>query len=99
VGGKKLEYLAQQIKAVELIDLLKKQLAELNASITTLHLEIGQKELLQNQRYQAAIQKIGELTPFILKHDLPRQEEFKSGRKIEIDFLRDTSSLDGSSKF
>jgi len=100
-GGaeKKIEYLTQQIKAVELIELLKKELAELNAYITTLRLEIEQKEKLQNRNYQVAIQKIRELTLYILKNDLDRQEEFRSGKKVDIDFLRDTYSLDDGNNF
>ncbi len=100
-GGaeKKIEYLTQQIKAVELIELLKKELAELNAIITTLRLEIDQKEEMQKRNYQVAIQKIRELTLFILKNDLDRQEEFRSGKKVEIDFLRDTFSLDDGNNF
>jgi hypothetical protein len=100
-GGavKKIEYLTQQIKAVELIELLKKELAELNTFITTLRLEIQQKEELQKRNYQIAIQKIRELTLYILKNDLDRQEEFRSGKKIEIDFLRDTYSLDDGNNF
>lgn len=100
-GGieKNIEYLTQQIKAVELIELLKMQLAELNSMITTLRLEISQKEEIQKNNYQVAIQKIRELTLFILKHDLDRQEEFRSGKKVEIDFLRDTYSLDDGNNF
>lgn len=100
-GGveKKIEYLTQQIKAVELIELLKKELAKLNASITLLKLEISQKEGLQKRNNQIAIQKMRELTLHILKNDLDRQEEFRSGKKIEIDFLRDTYSLDEGNNF
>lgn len=100
-GGveKKIEYLTQQIKAVELIELLKKELAELNAYITILRLEIEQKEELQKRNYKVAIQKIRELTLYILQNDLDRQEEFRSGRKVDIDFLRDTFSLDDGNNF
>ncbi len=100
-GGaeKKIEYLTQQIKAVELIELLKKELAELNRFVTITRLEIEQKEELQKRNYQIAIQKIRELTLYILKNDLDRQEEFRSGKKVEVDFLRDTYSLDDGNNF
>jgi hypothetical protein len=100
-GGaeKKIEYLTQQIKAVELIELLKKELAALNAYITTLRLEISQKEEMQKRNYQIAINKIRQLTLYILKNDLDRQEEFRSGKIVEIDFLRDTYSLDEGNNF
>lgn len=100
-GGivKKIEYLNQQIKAVELIELLKKELAELNSFITTLRLEIIQKEQMQKTNYQDAIRKIKEITLYILKNDLERQEEFRTGKNVEIDFLRDSYSLDGENNF
>lgn len=100
-GGaeKKIEYLTQQIKAVELIELLKKELAELEAHIKILKLEIFEKEELQKRNYQIAMQKIREITLYILQHDLDRQEEFRSGKKVEIDFLRDTYSLDEGNNF
>lgn len=100
-GGseKKIEYLTQQIKAVELIELLKKDLAELNALIKTLRLDISQKEEMQKQNHNIAMKRIRELTLYILQNDLDRQEEFRSGKKIEIDFLRDTYSLDEGNNF
>jgi hypothetical protein len=100
-GGaeKKIEYLTQQIKAVELIELLKKELVALNSLITNLKLEISQKEEMQKRNNFIAIQKIRDLTLYILKNDLDRQEEFRSGKKVEIDFLRDTYSLDDGNNF
>jgi hypothetical protein len=100
-GGaeKKIEYLTQQIKAVELIELLKKELAELEALIKSLNLEIFQKEEFQKMNYQIAMEKIRDITLFILQNDLERQEQFRSGKKVEIDFLRDTYSLDDENNF
>lgn len=100
-GGaeKKIEYLIQQIKAVELIELLKIELVRLSSFITNLRLEITQKEEMQIRNHQVAMQKIRSLTLFILKNDLDRQEEFRSGKYVEIDFLRDTYSLDGGNNF
>jgi len=100
-GGaeKKIEYLTQQIKAVELIELLKKELVRLSSYITNLRLEITHKEEMQRSNHQVAMQKIRLLTLHILKNDLDRQEEFRSGKHVEIDFLRDTYSLDGGNNF
>ncbi len=100
-GGleKKIEYLTQQIKAVELLELLKKEIAELNSLIYNLRLEINQKGINQKRNYKVAIEKIRELTLLILKNDLDRQEEFRSGKIVEIDFLRDTFSLDDGNNF
>lgn len=100
-GGveKKIEYLTQQIKAVELIELLKTELAQLASYISTMRSEIYQKEELQKRNHQISMQKIRELTSYILRNDLDRQEEFRSGRNVQIDFLRDTYSLDEGNNF
>ena len=100
-GGveKKIEYLTQQIKAVEMLELLKRELAELAALTERLKLEINQKEVQQKQKLQTALQKIREYTLFILRNDLDRQEEFRSGRIVEIDFQKDAYSLDGGNNF
>jgi hypothetical protein len=96
---KKIEYLTKQLQAVELIELLKQEIALLAKEISMLETEIKQKEYEQTRNRQAAMQKIRETTLYILKNDLDRQEEFRSGERVEIDFLRDTYSLDGSNNF
>lgn len=100
-GGieKKIEFLTQQIKAVEMLELLKKELASLASVIEKLRLDIQQKESQQKQKKQAALQKIRENTLFILKNDLDRQNEFRTGRIVEVDFLKDTYLLDGGNNF
>ena len=100
-GGieKKIEYLTQQIKAVEMLELLKKELAELALTIEGLRLEITQKEELQKNNYFKALSKIRELTLYILKNDLDRQDEFRTGKKVEVNFLKDTYSLDEGNNF
>lgn len=100
-GGveKKIEFLTQQIKAVEMLELLKKELAELASLIERLRLEILQKEEMQKQKFQKALLKIREYTLFILKNDLDRQEEFRSGKIVEVNFHKDTYSLDEGNNF
>lgn len=100
-GGveKKIEFLTQQIKAVEMLELLKKELAELAALTERLRLEILQKEEQQKQRFQTALQKIREYTLFILKNDLDRQDEFRRGIVVEVNFQKDSYSLDESNNF
>jgi hypothetical protein len=100
-GGieKKIEYLAQQIKAVEMLELLKRELAELAATIESLRLDINQKEELQKRNSITALSKIREITLYILKNDLDRQDEFRSGKKVEVNFLKDTYSLDDGNNF
>jgi len=100
-GGveKNIEFLAYQLKSVELLELLKKELGLLFAKISKLKIEIKDKETLQKRNNQQAIKKISDYTLTILKADLDRQEEFNRGNKIEIDFLRDSYSLDGGNNF
>ncbi|PQJ12626.1 hypothetical protein CJD36_002470 [Flavipsychrobacter stenotrophus] len=100
-GGidKKIEYLTQQIKAVEMIELLKKEIAQLTLIIESLRLEISQKEELQKNNFFRALTKIKEVTLYILKNDLDRQDEFRTGKKVDVNFLKDTYSLDDGNNF
>lgn len=100
-GGveKKIEFLTLQIKAVEMLELLKKELAQLAALTERLRLEILQKEEQQKQKFHTAFQKIREYTLFILKNDLDRQEEFRKGNIVGINFHKDSYSLDGGNNF
>ena len=100
-GGieKNIEFITQQIKAVEMLELLKKELAELALQIEQLKIDILQKEIEQKYKYQNAITKIREYTLFILKNDLERQEEFKRGNIVDVNFKNDSFSLDESNNF
>ena len=95
----RIEYFTEQIKAVELIELLKKELAELSLKISFLESEISQKEALQVLNYKEAERIIKEITLFILRNDLDRQDEFRTGKIVGIEFLKDAYSLDGSNNF
>lgn len=96
---RKNEYLSQQIKSVEILEALKREIVELQALIKSHSLEIKQKEQIQQNRQQTALSKIKEITLYILKNDLERQAEFKYGKRVEIDFYKDTYSLDESNNF
>lgn len=100
-GGteKRIEYLAQQVKAVELLELLKKELAELTAFIEKLRLNILQKEEQQKQKFQLSLRKIRDFTLFILQNDLDRQNEFRNGNIVDVNFQKDFYSLDGNNNF
>lgn len=100
-GGveKKIEFLTQQIAAVEMLELLKKELAELTALTERLRIEILQKEEQQKHKFQAALQKIREYTLFILRNDLDRQDEFRKGHIVDINFHKDSYSLDDGNNF
>lgn len=95
----RIEYFTEQIKVVELIELLKKELAELSLKISLLDSEITQKEALQVLNYNKAKRVIKEITLYILRNDLDRQDEFRTAKVVGIDFLKDTYSLDGSNNF
>jgi hypothetical protein len=94
-----IEYLTRQLQAVELIDLLKQELAKLASEISILESEIAQKEFQQKNKRQIAMQEIRKIALTILKKDLDRQEEFRNGKWVEIDFYRDIYSLDGNHNF
>lgn len=97
--AQKLIFLNQQLKNVTLLANLRKELSDLLASIDELKSRIQAKMQRQQQNYTTAIQKIQNYTLEILKSDLDRQEEFKTSKKIEIDFAKDTFSLDGNNSF
>jgi hypothetical protein len=96
---KNIEFLTEQLKIVELLMQLRNELVDIAASITSLKLTIADQERTQQNRYQTALNRIKELTLYILNNDLERQNEFKSGRVITIDFLKDTFALDGTNNF
>lgn len=100
-GGveKKIEFLTQQIAAVEMLELLKKELAELAALTERLKIEIQQKEELQKHKFQTALQTIREYTLFILRNDLDRQDEFRNGHIVDVNFHKDSYSLDDGNNF
>lgn len=100
-GGieKEIELLTQQIQSVELLDVLKQEINQLNETIGKLDFEIKQKESQQKVKLSSSIQRIKENTLFILKHDLDRQEEFQNGKIVDVNFQKDTYTLDGNNNF
>lgn len=95
----KIEILSNQMKMVELIEKLKSEISELTAKVKSLKLNISEKENDQKMKLSLVNNKIKEITLNILKRDLPRQDEFRTGKVIEINFLKDTFSLDGGNNF
>ena len=100
-GGieKKIEFLTMQLKTAEMLEHLKQELTKLNTDIEHLKLEISQKESQQKNNYANALNKIKESVLNILNNDLDRQEEFKSGKIVDVNFHKDAYSLDGSNNF
>lgn len=100
-GGveKQIELLAQQIKGIDLLDQLKKELADLKATIESLTLTIRQQEARQQQNKEFALTDIQRKAVYILRNDLDRQGEFKVASNVEIDFYGDTMALNGNFNF
>jgi predicted transcriptional regulator with HTH domain len=93
------DYLIKQLRALEQIEVLRKELAGLKIKIESLKTNINSKEAEQRNRLQNAFQIIQSLTLRLLHSDLGRQAEFSTGKKIELDFEKNTFSLDGENNF
>ena len=100
-GGveKKIEFLTEQIKGAELLELLKKELSELAALLERLRLEIQEKETQQRSKLLKAMEKIREYTLTILRKDLERQDEFHKGKIVDVNFQKDYFTLDDENNF
>lgn len=100
-GGleKQLEILTKQIKGIDLLEQLKKELAELSAQIEKLKLSIQQRDYAQKINRDRAMYEIEKNVIYILKNDLDRQKEFKNPSKVDIDFYGDSFSLDENFNF
>jgi len=93
------DYLIKQLKALEQIDVLRKELAGLRVKIDALSYRISSKELEQRNRLASAYQLIQSYTLRLLHSDLGRQAEFTIGKKVELDFEKNTFSLDDENNF
>jgi hypothetical protein len=96
---KSIEYLIQQKQIAETLEAIKRELAELAGQITQLRRDIALQEFEQQSRYDIAMSKIREITLYILNNDLERQNEFKTGKHVVVDFLKDTFLLDDTNNF
>jgi DNA repair exonuclease SbcCD ATPase subunit len=96
---KQLELLTLQLKGIDLLEQLKKELSDLSALISKLTLTIEQLELSQKTKRDKAMSAIEKNAIYILQNDLDRQKEFQKAKKIEIDFYGDSFSLDGNFNF
>lgn len=99
VTENKKENLIKYLRVVELIERLKNEISELEKDKKILKLSISKKEEEQSYRFSKVMRRIKEIALEILKKDLLRQEEFKNGKVIDIDFLRDSFTLDGNNNF
>jgi hypothetical protein len=93
------ENLTKHLQIVELIEQLKSEISELAKEITGLKLTISEKENDQKHKHSLVVSKVKEIAIGILRKDLPRQDEFRTGKIVEVDFLRDSFTLDGNNNF
>lgn len=100
-GGieKQLELLTQQLKGIDLLEQLKKELADLSTLISNLTLSIEQRNHAQKANKDKAMMAIEKSVVYILKNDLDRQGEFQRASEVDIDFYGDSFSLDGNFNF
>lgn len=94
-----IEFLIRQLKAVQQLELLRQELEELNSEIGRLNLRIKQKIEEQGRNLKTAQLKIESIALDILRRDIRLQEEFTTANHVEINFLKDTFSLDGRNNF
>lgn len=93
------EFLIRQLRALEQIQVLKKELEGLESKILKLRANINSKESQQRGRLASAYSLIQSNSLRLLHSDLGRQPEFQSGRVVELDFDKNTFTLDGENNF
>jgi chromosome segregation ATPase len=93
------DYLIKQLRSLEQIDVLRKEIEGLKIKIKSLKENINSKELEQKKQLHIAFQEIQSITLRLLHSDLGRQAEFSTGEKVELDFEKNTFSLDGENNF
>lgn len=92
-------YFIQQLKALEQIDVIRQEITNLQIKIKTLKTSINSKEYNQKGKLETAYQLIESYTLRLLGSDLGRQKEFQKGTNIELNFEKNTFSLDGENNF
>lgn len=97
--GSKNDYLIKQLKALEQIEVLKKELNGLRIKISALKANISIKEAEQFKRLKSAYQLIQDYSLRLLHSDLGRQSEFKTGTNIRLDFEKNTFTLNDENNF
>jgi hypothetical protein len=93
------DHLVKQLRAIEQVDVLRKELAALASTIASLKISISSKRQDQNRKLQSSFSDIRAQSLRLLHSDLGRQPEFTTGHNVEIDFEKNTFSLDGENNF
>lgn len=92
-------FLIKQLKALEHFHTLHKELSILKGKSDSLERSIQSKERDQKNRLTNAYQIIQNYGIRLLHSDLGRQPEFQTGQNIELDFEKNTFSLDHKNNF
>lgn len=93
------EYLLKQLKTLEQLDVLKQEVEGLEGKILSLKKLISDTEEQQALRLRKAFLTIQDYAIGFLKSDVGNQTEFKFARKIELDFNKNTFSVDDENNF
>lgn len=93
------EYLHRQAKAVNVLESLKAQKDKLASEIEQLNTSVKTRRSQQERRMQEASTKISNHTINLLRNDLPREEYFKIGNFISVNFSKNTFTFDDRNQF
>lgn len=91
--------LERQIRSAEQLEILRRELQALKSRIEELNQSIKIREERQRSNLRTALEKIESIAKELLSRDLERQAEFKTANQVEVNFLKDTFSLDGQNNF
>jgi predicted nucleic acid-binding Zn-ribbon protein len=94
-----IDTVTRQIEASAQLEQLRRDLQELAKDIERLRQQVRIKEERQGSNWRNALAAVQRLALFILRRDLDYQPEFQTGNEVQIDFAKDTFSLDGKNNF
>lgn len=100
-GGleKEIENLYEKAETIKFLEKLEQDIQKLSVEIRKLKSSIRDKENNKYIKRDKAMALIIKNTLSILKNDLERQDEFKYGKEVDINFLKDSYTLDGGNNF
>lgn len=93
------DYFIKQLKAIEQIEVLREEVIKLKSKISGLKEKVSIKEGSQKRRLKSAFKLIQVYALRLLHSDLGRQTEFQTGKIINLDFEKNTFTLDGENNF
>lgn len=94
-----LQFLHMQARAIGVLERLKGRIVNLKSDIRRLEMEIATKQKAQESRRGQAFGCIHDVALALLRADLPREEAFQSGQKVDIDFRKNAFAVDDRNQF